>query len=212
MFKKTLLVTIIAVAAAGSAFADGFYVGAGIGGSNLNEKLTAADVDNIYNDGASDMGKLGFLGSIFGGYTFNFSNQMNLGLEVFGNATNAKASDSDYQGTMSMKQRYQYGIRALPGYQITQDSDLHAIVGFIRGNFRLTDSGLVQSGVDSTFNANGYELGFGAGTNVAKNINVRADVIYNGYQTKTVNTTAGDSYKNQLHSWDGLLSVAYKFG
>ena len=40
-----------------------------------------------------------------------------------------------------------------------------------------------------------------------KNVAVRADVVYNGYQSKTV-----DTVKNKVNSVVSTASVIYKFG
>lgn len=198
MFKKTLLVGAIALAASSVALADGFYAGAGLGGTGFHDQMGSDD----------DQGNLGVIGGVFGGYTWNFANQFNLGAEAFGNATSAKA---EILGVADVKSRYNYGVRALPGYQVTPDTEVHAIVGFVRGNFKVEQNAGSFS-QDKTFNANGFQLGLGTGTNVAKNIAVRGDLVYSGYQSKTVSDADGDSFKNKINTLDGIVSVAYKFG
>ncbi len=198
MFKKTLLVVIL-VAASSVAMADGFYAGVGVGGQNLYTHM---------NDGAGrtyDASKIGFTGGVFGGYALNFTNQFNLGTEAFGDFTTAKASVQSISYTASLKEQYNYGVRLLPGYQVAPDTDIHLLLGYIRGNFKFSDSNVAVG--NNTFNLNGFQVGGGMGTNLMKDVAVRGDVVFNGYQNKTVN-----GFQNKPRSITGIASIAYKFG
>ncbi len=198
MFKKTLLVVALA-AASSMAMADGFYAGAGVGGQNLYSHM---------NDGAGrtyDAGKIGFTGGVLGGYAFNFANQFNLGVEAFGDFDTAKASEQATSYTATLKQLYDFGLRVLPGYQVTADSDIHLILGYVRGHFKTTDT--LASVGSTTFNSNGFQAGAGIGTNLMKNVAVRGDVVFDGYQNKTFN-----GFQNKPRTTAAIGSVIYKFG
>lgn len=203
MFKKTLLVVALG-AVSTAAMADGFYAGVGFGGEGYQDKVTS------YVGTHRTEGALGVMGGLFGGYTVNFANQFNLGGEVFGNVNSAKITDGSITTVNSsaygytVKSRYNYGVRALPGYQVTPDTDVHALVGYVRGNFKFTDSN--PAGTNSTNNFNGYQVGGGMGVNVMKNVAVRGDFYYTGYQTKTV------EIQNKISSVTGVVSANYKFG
>ena len=202
MFKKTVLVGAIALAASGVALADGFYVGAGLGATSFNDTMTMP--------GRADNGMLGVIGGIYGGYTFNFANQFNLGLEAFGNATSAQIKNNN-NPDVTVKSRYSYGVRALPGYQLTPDTEVHLLAGYVRGNFKQSVStsnvSAITANKTNTFNANGFQLGAGTGTNIAKNVALRGDLIFSGFQSKTLN-----GIKNRVNTLDGVASIAYKFG
>ena len=202
MFKKTLLVGAVALVASSAALADGFYFGAGVGGTGFHDGISIGG-----GGGAVDQGNLGVIGGLLAGYNFNLANQFNLGLEAFGNATSAKISDSDGTTTFTIKSRYNFGARVLPGYQVTPDTDLHAIVGYVRGQFQENVTVLGVSG-SQNLNVNGFQAGVGSGTNLAKNVALRGDIIYSGYQSIT------DNFGNQhkFNTLDGIVSVAYKFG
>jgi opacity protein-like surface antigen len=208
MLNKSLLVGAIALAASSVALADGFYVGAGVGGTGFHNQ---SNIDNGVVK--SDTGNLGVIGGVLAGYNWNFANQFNLGVEGFANATSAKTTANylDSTVTVTQKARYNYGVRLVPGYQVTPDTDVHAIVGYVRGNFK-TEASAGSFSASKTFNANGFQLGVGSGTNVAKNVVVRGDVVYSGYQSKTVSDAEGDTAKNKINTLDGIVSVAYKFG
>jgi len=221
MFKKHLLVGVVILAASSVASADGFYLGAGIGASDLHDKNTANVVvagEDVSTN--ATYGKFGALGSIFGGYGWSFASQFNLGLEAFANAMSTKLTYSTDDINGSIKDRYSYGVRVLPGYQVTPDADVHAILGYVRGNFK-TAGTIIAS--DYTYNvthkANGYQLGLGTGMNIAKNMGIRGDVIYSAYQSHTRDfsvtyggVSAVGSTKNQFDTIDAIISLAYKFG
>ena len=215
MFKKTLLVGAVALAVTGAASADGFYVGAGLGGIGLHQaaNLTYSDILGDSATISNDGGALGVTGGLLAGYNFNFANQLNLGVEAFANATSAKqtllftaaSGDETETNTISLKEKYNYGARFVPGYQVTPDSDIHALVGYVRGHFA-TDN--------QNNNANGFQLGLGSTTSVTKEFSLRGDFIYSGYKTKTESgsDSTGDSYtfSQRNNTLEGVISGEYK--
>lgn len=206
MFKKTLLVAALALTATGVASANGFYAGLGVGGSSL----TSQDSYTTPSSNTSvDTGKIGVLGNLFGGYNFNFDNQMNLGIEAFAGADSAKVEANAGSFSVSDQLRYNYGVRMLPGYQITADTDLHLLAGYTRGNFKFSTS----TGYSTNKNANGYQVGFGSTTSVNSNFAVRGDIIYSGYKSVSTGVgTNGDSATAKASTLDGVVSGEYKFG
>lgn len=215
MFKKiSLLALVTGFGVANIAMANGFYAGANAGVSNLNNDLSFDSTDGGDFTGKVDTGDTGVTGGFLGGYTFNFASKLNLGVEAFANMDSSKTNANvNGYGSLELKQRYAYGLRMLPGYQVTKDTDVHLLAGYVRGNFRLRDNGLLDPNLSKTFNANGYQLGFGMGTDIVKNIGVRADVIYSGYQSKKVyGSVPSDTYTNRIHTVDGVAALVYKFG
>ncbi len=205
MFKKSLLVGAIAVAASSVALADGAYVGVGLGAQAMHDKM---QVTSVTNGGTNNVGNFGAMGGLYAGYGFNFANQFNLGLEAFGNIDSAKAVDSTGGKFAGIKSRYDYGVRVLPGYQITPDTTGYILAGYVRGNFQ----NQTQSGGNQNFNANGFQVGLGSQTNIAKNVGLRGDFYYNGFQSKTVTDSLSNTYSNKINTLNGVLSVNYKFG
>jgi hypothetical protein len=217
MFKKTLLVGAVALAVAGAASADGFYVGAGIGGIGLHQATSITfvndygDTDHLSNDG----GTLGVTGGLLAGYNFNFANQMNLGIEGFANMTSAKqnselvSTSGNDVATVStvLKEKYNYGVRLVPGYQVTPDSDMHVLVGYVRGHFTANSENT---------NANGFQLGLGSTTSVTKEFSLRGDIIYSGYKSKSASVSEPDgnaySLSTKNNTLEGVVSGEYKFG
>lgn len=225
MFKKTLLVGAIALAASGAALADGFYVGGDLGATSFMVK----DQINQSSSGFSssvDTGKLGGNIGLLGGYAWVFPNQFFLGAEAFAQATSAKINFNAAGGGSSddadVKLRYVYGLRVLPGYALTPDTNVYGIVGYARANVKFDGSAGTVSG-STTKNFNGYQLGLGSMTNINKNVALRGDVIYTGYQSKTFTANATDLTDNTTNSYstsekftpsslEGNVAVVYKFG
>jgi outer membrane immunogenic protein len=205
MFKKTLLTAALALAATGAASADGFYAGLGLGASALHSQSTLNSLTG--DDSTGENGNFGVLGGLFGGYNFNFANQLNLGLEAFVNADSAKFNESVNAVGYTGKLTYNYGLRVLPGYQITADTDLHLLAGVARGHFEGSSVNFSNSQ-----NVNGWQLGLGSTTSVNTNFAVRGDVIYTGYKTQNLNFSNGDTGSFKANTLDGVISGEYKFG
>jgi outer membrane immunogenic protein len=228
MLKKTLFAAAVALVASTTAMAEGFYVGAGAGAIDLNNKVTVTSNDGTGNTSSNyQAGKIGLNGVLTVGYAWDLANGYVLGLEAFGGAATPKDSltITDYDtgnASTSLKLRYNYGARVLPGYQITSNTIGYGILGYTRADMKVNISGVgntdLQS-LNSTQRFSGYQVGFGAKTNVTRNIDIRGDVIYTGYSSKTFNFsntngngTGTENQKLQPCSLEGDLFVVYKFG
>lgn len=217
MRYQKILGCAFAVLVSGSAFANGFYAGLGAGFNNFNDQVKTTDTTTVLNDATFSYGETSLLGTAFGGYQFNFPSKFNLGLEAFYNFTNATDKLSDFGGSSSLTVRDSYGVRALPGYQLAPNAEIHAIVGYVRGAFRLSDDGFVEDSPPpaKNFDANGWQVGLGTGLDLMKNIALRADLVYTDYQSYTYTAAipgGSVSYKNSIASTVGTVSLAYKFG
>lgn len=218
MMKKTLLIGTLTLLASGAALANGFYVGAGIGALQFNAKTTATSAAGASS--IANQGKLGINGQLMGGYEFAFANRMILGLEAFGNYTSAKInSESSLRNNglanSSLRLQYVYGARVLPGFQATDSTSFYGILGVARGYFK-TD-GSVNANASTTqgssnVSLNGYQLGLGTKTDVAKNIAVRTDLVYTGYQSKTFENSSAATYKIEPSTVEFNVAAVYKFG
>ncbi len=235
MKNKILLMGLVGLMASSAALADGAYVGAGIGASALFAKntntgtVTTSDGDSLSVAGNSedDNGNIGFNGTVLGGYQWDLPNRFVLGLEVFDNASSAKANaetnsitavtdeanDIASNTTTSVKIDNVYGIRFLPGYQVTPEFQAHAIVGYARAHasvdttnsFSSSDLGDISGSGDTnnSTNFNGYQLGVGSVAQLTKNLSLRSDIIYTGYRSQTVN----DSWSNSAGTGTGSVEV-----
>ncbi len=251
MRKQALFVGVMALSTAGLASANGFYVGGGIGGLDLNQKTTqtqtiaqppvaqgyGVEVLAPNTTTTQNGGKLGVNGTVMAGYSWSFSNRMYLGLESFYNYSSAKVSangtsssrntDAVEETTSDLRLNYVYGARVLPGYQVTPDAVVYGILGVARGNFRASGTANAylygSEPVDGSatgsqnFNLNAYQLGFGAMIDMSEHVALRGDVIYSGYQSKTLEATntatqATTTYEIVPSTVEANIVMVYKFG
>ncbi|MCD6047281.1 MAG: hypothetical protein K0S08_928 [Gammaproteobacteria bacterium] len=201
MFKKIFAAATI-LATSSSSFASGFYLGAGMGADSFDNKATI-------NDATAQFNNTGVLGSLFAGYQYNFTNGFNLGAEAFANTTTAKIINHAYIPPATSEAHYNYGLRVLPGYNITPYIEAHLISGFVRGNFQ---DQFGEFATKKTFNINGFQVGLGTSAMATKNIAIRGDVIYSGYHSHTVTDAFDNVFQNKIHTVDAILSAMYKFG
>lgn len=225
MMKKTLLVGALTLLGSSAAMAEGFYVGAGVGGLDLNSKTVDTKVvDSVSTVKTQDGGKLGVNGVLVGGYEFSFTNRMVLGLEAFGNYTSAKVINEPTANTSEdLRLNYVYGARVLPGFQATENTSFYGILGVARGNFKTSGTASVNASqnVDAsgskTFDLNGYQLGLGTKTALNRNLGIRTDIIYTSYKDKTYTGTSAsgassDTYKITPSTLEANVAAVYAFG
>lgn len=231
---KKLLVATLGMACANMAVANGFYAGAGLGAIGMKNKLSSTstttrdDVTTVYEENDFNS-KVAVNGSLFMGYAFFFPNKTFLGLEAFANATSLTTDNSvsnDYATIDStLKLNSVYGLRLLPGYQLSHASVVYAIAGvaFADAKIQSTLSGnvlddpMLDSPYDETRHLSGYQLGLGAMTHVTQHVLVRGDLIYSGYQSTSVTTSSdngelSNTYTLKPYTVEANLSLMYQFG
>ncbi len=162
---------------------------------------------------------MGIVGGGLLGYDFTLLNQLKLGLEGFGYADGINLlTRQNYspQTSYNVNIRRNGGVRLLPGYEFTPGTIAHVIVGYSYATFNANDNG--DYGLLSThFSKNGFQGGLGVKTPLFKNLSIRGDMLYTTYSAQTsygVTTTVPSSvqtYRNQLATWEGNLSLIYKF-
>lgn len=227
---------------------NGFYVGIGLGGLTLHDSITSTydlvngDASGISSNSTMDQGSnLNLNSNVLAGYAWRFSNKLFLGVEAFGTYNNASVGfdgeqdiqtaagnniESIYSGDYTM--HYTYGVRALPGYQIKPGVVAYGIVGYshAHGDLNYNDGSTTIDSNETTFpaitykeNYDGYQLGLGSMVNITKNVLVRADVIYTGYSSQTINAgtvnTDSDSLSTPttftFSTLEGDFSLIYQF-
>ena len=212
------------------AFANNFYIGAGIGATNCADtQLITAPAAPSAAPTTHDYSGVGLLGSWFAGCNMDLFKRFNLGLEFFFTESNNQIGVDDISvnpatlgqpiTSMKISQKYAYGVRMLPGYKITPDVDGHLIIGYSRGTFRLRDDGAYAL-AETDFGVNGLQYGLGFSVGFWKNLALRLDFIYTQYPHEHY-TTSGPlpsvpspgnaSYYDSLSTLDGVLSLTCKF-
>lgn len=228
--------SLFTVLASQVALANNVYVGAGIGGIGLETKLTSdvtltqggTSTETTYNSHNFDKA---FNSSLVLGYAMRFPNQTFLALEGFANYPESLETHnalSTANGTLSSSLKYHsvYGVRLLPGMQLSPKADVYGIVGYALANVNVqnstvgmvTDAQLYNNSSDDNQSLNGYQLGLGAMTHVSDHVLLRGDAIYTGYQqTKQVTSTStngvlSNAYRQTPYTLEANVAVIYQFG
>lgn len=212
MLKKIILssgLMALSLTAGAESTNVGFpYVGVSLGGANFSHTVTLNDDQGI----SPTLGQVGFSAGLLAGFEMPLGNNFSLGLEAFGNDTWEKDTLT-INGRIQGEYRNNYGVRALPTMQITQDTSVHVIAGFARANVRFENNGLSSAIANTTFNTRGYQAGVGSATTFIPNLSLRGDITYTGYTNHMVRSASGPIvYRNHnMISFDALVSLVYKF-
>ena len=223
LLKKIIIGIFFLVAGCQQAFANDFYIGAGVGASSDNDKQETTTQGQAPI--THELGSTGVSGSVVGGYEFDLNNKFNLGLEPFFTISPQKITlgQDPSSATLPYRKaeyslRYAYGIRALPGYKILPNVVGYAIIGAIRGSFSLRDSG-AYSCISTRYDVFGYQLGLGSSIELLKNLAARLDLTYTRYAHHTTDgiSTYGPlagspmSYRDSPSSLSTMFLLIYKF-
>ncbi len=189
---------------------NGLYLAGNVGIENLFD----SESHTLYPE-HHQLGALGVIGGGFIGYDYSLGRQTTIALELFADATGVNTSISHSPKTYAMNQRYDIGVRILPEYSINDSTVVHIMLGYINGNFSISDNG-VYGTVSNSFNSSGFQTGLGFTTSFTEHFMTRLDMIYNLYAGNSttglwVTPPARQTYKNQFNSLVGQLALIYKF-
>lgn len=176
------------------------YLGVGLGVQSLKAENSSA------GSGQDDAGSHGLLGGIFAGYNHHFSHRFNLGGEAFFNLTNTNASlYGSYSPALHLKDRYEYGLRLLPGYQLTQNTFFHLILGVENASFKSS-----TGGYSKTYTKTAPVIGIGSTTGFTQHLALRGDISYASFPRESY-TLNGTSFKTRSSMVEAMLSLVYMF-
>ncbi len=191
---------------------NGFYAGASLGISNLLDKE-----QQIVNTETHQLGNLGILGGGFVGYNYYLSEHVSIDIEGFGNATGLNAAithSTNGSTTYQTSTHYNAGVRLLPGYQCSQRLQGHVIIGYANANVQIQDNG-TYGYINTSTNKNGFQAGLGWTTPLTSYVLARLDMLWTTYgpltSVGTGLTTPTQTYTNNYATFDGALSLIYKF-
>jgi len=205
MLKKLLVATAVAAASTSIAFAanNGPYVGVDLGVNNSTFKLNDA------NNNQHNVGSNGALAGVFGGYSASVSPLVSLGGEAFINASNAQAKDvvlGSASTNLTLKTKYSYGLRFVPGLSISDKTSAYGILGVVRTRFDAVQSQATASKTDRR-NVTGGQIGAGIQTDLTSNLALRGEYVYTNY--RSFNTTMLNGLKPS--TGQATLGLVYKF-
>ncbi len=213
----------------------GPYVGIGLGGMGFSTDITSQgsvtlnglEARNVSS--SADGGEVGLNSFLLAGYGWTFPNKVFLGAEIFGTLTNAPVTlnttssgvdaltgaTTSGNANVNMTLDGTYGVRVLPGYQVTPSSVVYGIVGYSRAHTDTSTTNNLTTALDggstgydlSSSNHywfNGLQLGLGSMISVTDNIALRGDLIWTGYQEKTLNS---NTTSNAIGSAQGSVTA-----
>ncbi len=176
-------------------------------------------------DHSENGGDLAFNTTAVAGYAWDFSNQYHLALEAFTDSNNAQLTFEKsvaliFNENSTFNLRSVYGLRVLPGYAVTEQTNVYAILGVARAHTTLTDN-LNSEGTTMTQKTNydftGYQVGLGEQTQLTPHVLLRGDLIYTDYPTKTVDESYGNNSATAViqlkpSTIEANLLLGYQFG
>jgi hypothetical protein len=191
---------------------NGFYAGASLGVSNLLDKE-----QQIVNTETHQLGSLGIIGGGFVGYNYYLSEHVSIDIEGFGNATGLNAAithSTNGATTYQSNTHYNAGVRMLPGYQCSPRLQGHVLIGYANANFQIQDNG-TYGYINTSTNKSGFQAGLGWTTPLTSYFLARLDMLWTTYGSITSVgaglTTAAQTYTNNYATFEGELSLIYKF-
>ena len=194
---------------------DGYYVGVGVGVANLSNYTTLTGLTHS----TERYGAIGFAAALQGGYSWNFGEYYNIGLEGFFNYTNidTRILVATPSSTARYKTNYTIGMKLLPALQFTASTRIFAVVGFGWTWRKFYTSSASQSLANASASyvntAASLVLGAGINTAVTDSISIRGEYDYirpsnwgfNAAGTSTIN--AGFKESTNI----AILSLNYNF-
>ncbi|PIQ43076.1 MAG: hypothetical protein COV52_00740 [Gammaproteobacteria bacterium CG11_big_fil_rev_8_21_14_0_20_46_22] len=176
------------------------YLGMGLGVQSLKAE------NRFENGGQDDFGSHGLLAGLYAGYNHHFARRFNLGGEVFFNLANTSASSyGSYDPSLHFKNRYEYGLRLLPGYQLTQNTFFHLILGVENASFKSS-----TGGYNKTYTKTAPVIGIGSTTGFTQHLALRGDISYASFPRESY-TLNGTSFKTRSSMVEAMLSLVYRF-
>jgi len=199
---------------------NGVYVGANIGASDLQDKAI-----HYYSPETHHLGGIGIVGGGLLGYDVAVTDKVRVGIEGFAQAAGLNSSIQHYDQTTGVQDnseeinsRYNLGVRVLPGYQFTEATEGHFILGYANAHFKQFDNG-TYGYIDTDFNQSGLQGGLGWKSNIINpHAFMRFDVLYTRYsgQVSTGTGLSGSGspyqyYSDNFSTLEADLTFIYKF-
>lgn len=192
---------------------SGFYVGGDIGLSNLLDTESHTTLPESHQ-----LSSTGIVGGGLLGYDYALREKIVLGVEGFINANGLNTAISRTTTAYKQNSRYNWGVRVLPKYLFTSNTDGHLLIGYTQAKFNLNDNG-VYGLLNTGFNKSGFQGGLGFTNTLKHNLLIRLDALYSIYSKSSnigtgsnLNASVNQVYKNQFSTLEGDVSLIYKFG
>lgn len=196
--KKSYLSLILSMLSTVGFAGNGFYVGAGLGPDlaqfNLSSRVSQVQngILNFNVKNTDELSGTGIFGTLFAGYGFNFNCNWYLAGELNANLSSLQHTNSNKEfvhlnfSNTKFKMQHSYGISALPGYMVLDNTLFYGRLGYANGNLKVstTDSSLANRDK----NLSGFRWGLGLRQMLGPQFAVRMEYSQVDYQNLTLST------------------------
>jgi hypothetical protein len=171
MKSKIIAMSLVALTAANVSAAEnpfnGFFVGLNLSSVGAITELSGAT--------SAELGQQSIVPSIEASYAYGLSDKISLGVTGTYDLSNTQGGSSTNN---SFKGKNHYSINFKPGYIVSPNTMLYALIGY-----HSVDGNLKAAGITSSQGFNGIGAGFGLQTLVSKDIYIKAEaqhIMYSG--------------------------------
>lgn len=207
-----------------SAYANGFYIGAG-GGYDVTDFYKTLNIEQnnvLLYDKEDHQTGTGYLGNALLGYEFDIGKAF-IDAQLDGSVSNITYNGwfQDYENAQSSTATYKmnkaYGVSILPGYYLNKNVGLFGRVGYERGDFDYSeykqDGDGPQYGISESEWLNGFLLGLGARIPFNDHLALQFEYDHIWYETftDTAFPIAGRTINLRPNSNQVLLDLIYRF-
>ena len=214
---------------------NGVYVGADIGlvalFQGVSVSLNETAPGPFIGSSTTPLGHFGIIGGGIIGYDYSLPQKIKLGIEGYVNGINVTIPQSlqstvpSDSGSTTTQQNYAWGVRALPGYELSPGVVAHLILGYSNAQFFInspppaTGLSVLQPIVNESFTCNGFQSGIGLTSIVYRNFSLRIDGLFTTYGAHSSPSYAFNNgalvytgtFKSVLNTFEGDLTLSYKF-
>ncbi|WP_439271565.1 outer membrane protein [Pseudochrobactrum sp. HB0163] len=191
---------------------DGFYIGGQVGYTWAKAKLTVDSFDDTIG-----LKPRGFMGGIYAGYNWEFSNSYLFGIE--GDINYSSLSDSAILTAANAQLEYTSRIELEGAVRARFGINYDRILPYIAGGVafaRIKDTATIINSnpvvtADDTDGRVGFTIGAGVDYAMTNNLILRAEYRYTDYGKKSFDQAFYNDSRNKLTTNDVRLGIAYKF-
>lgn len=204
IFALALISTLAGGALAQTNAFEGFTAGINI--SSIGATTTLTDTDSKV-----DLGQQSAVPGIELSYNFAASSNFVLGISATYDFTKTKlGSISDQDGSSTFKGQNRMSINLKPGFLVTPNSMVYAVVGYNAMSTKIDANSATASPASESFSKTLNGIGYGAGVAVMidKNIFVKAEVQQVNFNSWN---PEGDIASIKPNLTVGTIGIGYKF-
>jgi outer membrane immunogenic protein len=207
MLRKTQLIPIFILLLSPTAFAKGFYLGAGVGPvfANFQQESSFLQPGTANVKDTTHLSGTGVFGSFFGGYGWT-KEKYYLAAELNADLTSIEYKSSNQEFVHSnlnfthYKIQHSVGVSLLPGYLYTENTLFYARLGYTNGNLKITTNDSSLQNINN--NLSGFRYGVGVSHRFTQKVSARMEYSHINYQRTKFTVMDGAITKSTMISPD----------